>query len=33
MTVADIVPNGGTKAWLQVVGGFLLFMNSWYGLL
>ena len=23
-------PDGGTKAWLQVVGGFLLVLNTWY---
>jgi hypothetical protein len=23
------VPNGGTRAWLQVVGSFFLFFNSW----
>ena len=22
-------PNGGTKAWLQVAGGFLLVLNTW----
>ncbi|KAH9885567.1 MFS general substrate transporter [Xylariomycetidae sp. FL2044] len=22
-------PNGGTRAWLQVLGGFMLFVNSW----
>lgn len=22
-------PNGGLVAWLQVVGAFILFMNSW----
>lgn len=26
---ADI-PNGGVVAWLQVVGSFFLFFNSWY---
>lgn len=26
---ADI-PNGGLLAWLQVVGSFFLFFNSWY---
>lgn len=25
----DEPPNGGLKAWLQVVGGFFLFFNSW----
>ena len=24
------VPNGGLVAWLQVLGGFMLFFNSWY---
>lgn len=28
--LADI-PNGGVVAWLQVVGSFFLFFNSWYG--
>jgi hypothetical protein len=23
------VPNGGTRAWLQVIGSFFLFFNSW----
>jgi len=23
-------PNGGTVAWMQVVGSFFLFFNSWY---
>jgi hypothetical protein len=23
------VPNGGTRAWLQVLGSFFLFFNSW----
>jgi hypothetical protein len=23
------IPNGGTKAWLQVLGAFFLFFNSW----
>lgn len=22
-------PNGGTQAWLQVLGGFMLFFNTW----
>lgn len=26
----DGIPNGGLQAWLQVVGSFFLFMNSWY---
>jgi hypothetical protein len=24
------IPNGGFKAWLQVLGAHLLFFNSWY---
>lgn len=24
------VPNGGLTAWLQVLGGFMLFFNTWY---
>lgn len=24
------IPNGGVVAWLQVLGSFLLFMNSWW---
>jgi hypothetical protein len=24
------IPNGGFKAWLQVLGSFLLFFNSWF---
>jgi hypothetical protein len=24
------IPNGGLKAWLQVLGSFLLFLNTWY---
>ena len=27
----DPPPNGGLEAWLQVVGSFLLFFNTWYG--
>ena len=23
------IPNGGTQAWLQVLGSFFLFFNSW----
>jgi hypothetical protein len=26
------LPNGGTKAWLQVLGSFFLFFNSWVSL-
>lgn len=25
-------PNGGLKAWLQVLGSFMLFFNSWVSL-
>ena len=25
----DLPPDGGLKAWLQVVGAFFLFFNSW----
>jgi hypothetical protein len=24
------IPNGGLVAWLQVLGSFFMFMNSWY---
>lgn len=24
------IPNGGTMAWIQVVGSFFLFFNTWY---
>jgi len=24
------VPDGGLRAWLQVLGGFMLFFNTWY---
>jgi len=24
------IPNGGLTAWLQVLGSFVLFLNSWY---
>lgn len=27
---AAAIPNGGLTAWLQVVGAFFLFFNSWY---
>lgn len=27
---AAAIPNGGLTAWLQVLGGFFLFFNSWY---
>jgi hypothetical protein len=26
----DPPPNGGLKAWVQVLGAFMLFFNSWY---
>jgi len=26
---AGQIPNGGVAAWLQVLGGFFLFFNSW----
>lgn len=26
---AAAIPNGGTQAWLQVLGAFFLFFNSW----
>jgi hypothetical protein len=26
----DSIPNGGFQAWLQVLGAFFLFFNSWY---
>lgn len=25
------VPNGGFQAWLSVLAGFCVFVNSWYG--
>lgn len=28
-TGAGPVPNGGLKAWLQVLGAFMLFFNTW----
>ena len=27
--VACEIPNGGFKAWLQVVGAFCIFLNTW----
>lgn len=27
--LADAIPDGGLTAWLQVVGSFFLFFNSW----
>lgn len=29
----DDIPNGGTIAWLQVLGSFFLWFNTWYTLL
>jgi hypothetical protein len=26
----DPPPNGGLVAWLQVLGGFFIFFNSWF---
>jgi hypothetical protein len=26
---ANAIPNGGTLAWLQVLGSFFLWMNTW----
>ena len=26
---ASTAPDGGTKAWLQVLGGFFVLFNSW----
>jgi len=25
----DSIPNGGTKAWIQVIGSFFIFFNTW----
>ena len=30
-TVAPKIPDGGLNAWLQVVGSFFWWFNSWYG--
>lgn len=27
---ANEPPNGGVTAWLQVLGSFILFLNTWY---
>jgi len=27
--IRSVIPNGGLLAWLQVLGSFLLFFNSW----
>jgi hypothetical protein len=29
-THADVIPDGGVVAWLQVLGSFFLFINCWY---
>jgi hypothetical protein len=29
-THADVIPDGGLIAWLQVLGSFFLFINCWY---
>lgn len=29
-TAYDAPPNRGFQAWMQVVGSFFLFLNSWY---
>jgi hypothetical protein len=29
-THADVIPDGGLVAWLQVLGSFFLFINCWY---
>jgi hypothetical protein len=29
-TNADVIPDGGLVAWLQVLGSFFLFINCWY---
>jgi hypothetical protein len=29
-TYNNEIPNGGLIAWLQVLGSFFMFMNSWY---
>lgn len=26
----DEIPNGGLNAWLQVLGSFMTFLNTWY---
>lgn len=28
--LASPIPNGGLIAWLQVVGSFMAFLNTWY---
>lgn len=30
---ADGIPNGGLRAWLQVLGSFMVFLNTWYAFL
>lgn len=27
---ANEIPNGGLRAWLQVVAAFMVFFNTWY---
>lgn len=27
---SDEIPNGGLTAWLQVLGSFMTFLNTWY---
>lgn len=27
---SDEIPNGGLNAWLQVLGSFMTFLNTWY---
>jgi hypothetical protein len=26
----EAIPNGGLRAWLQVIGTFILFFNTWF---
>jgi hypothetical protein len=28
--IIDPIPDGGVRAWLQVLGSFFLFLNSWF---
>lgn len=28
--IEDLPPDGGLKAWLQIVGSYLLYFNTWY---
>lgn len=32
LQIHDDVPDGGTVAWLQVVGSYFVFMDTWYDL-